>query len=113
MKNEINEEKINPFGMEAKEIKTDLNIWLPITEGDRIQGRVKEVLVGDFGNMYKIEQDDGTELWTPSHKVLQNRLKDIVVGDKIGIVYDGDEAPSIKGRNPTRMYRVFMLELRK
>ena len=105
----VEEEKQNPFG-DGEEIKADFNVWKPTNEGDKIRGTVLMISEdAQYGKQYKLALDDGSEMWTPSHKYLQNRLKDIVEGDKIGIVYDGEELPSVKGNNPTKIYRVYML----
>ena len=82
-------------------------IWLPEKEQDELQGEVIEVLEGMYGNQYLIKAADG-EIKTPSHKVLQYRLAKAKIGDKVKIVYVGEEPPAIKGQNPTKMYDVFI-----
>lgn len=82
-------------------------LWLPEKEGDELIGEVTDVKEGTYGNQFVIKKQDGEEIRTPSHKVLQNRMTDATVGTKVKIVYIGEEPPSVKGQNPTKMYDVF------
>lgn len=84
------------------------NIWLPTEEDDKIEGEVVEIVEGTYGNQYVIKEEDGDQVRTPSHKVLQTRMIKAKVGDVVRIVYKGEEPPSVKGQNPTRMYEVFI-----
>ena len=91
-------------------VENDLNIWLPEKVGDVSTGEVIEVKEGDYGKQYLIKQSDDKEIWTPSHKVLQNRMRDISVGTHVKIGLMGIEPPAVKGHNPTKMYDVFYAE---
>lgn len=82
------------------------DFWQP-QPGEEVQGEVVEVMEGGYGTQYTIKKADGEEVTTPSHKVLQNRLASLKKGDKIKIEYLGEEPPSVKGNNPTKIYRVF------
>lgn len=81
--------------------------WTPDSEGERLTGKVTNITEGDYGKQYVIKKDDDEEVLTPSHKVLQARMIDVAVGDSVIIIYAGDEPPSVKGRNPTKIYRVY------
>lgn len=83
------------------------SIWLPEKEGEEMIGEVKNINTeGLYGNQYSIETEKGAYL-TPSHKVLQNRMVNVSVGDKVKIVYVGEEPPAVRGQNPTKMYEVY------
>jgi len=82
-------------------------LWLPEKEGDELIGTVKEIKEGTYGNQFVIAKDDGEEVRTPSHRVLQNRMIDAKKGTKVKIVFTGEEPPSVKGQNPTKMYEIF------
>ena len=83
-------------------------IWLPDKAGEKAEGVVEEVKQGDYGVQVNIKNDEGEIITTPSHKVLQNRLTGIKVGDNIRIEYVGEELPKVKGQKPTRIYKVFV-----
>ena len=85
------------------------NIWLPSIPNEKIIGVVVSIRSGDYGNQYLLENKSvGLRTWTPSHKVLQYRMEKVQVGDTIKIVYVGQEPPAVRGRNPTRMYQVWL-----
>jgi hypothetical protein len=86
------------------------SFWKPEVKGEEQIGIVKEIRKDDkFGESYVIEQDDTKDLVvTPSHKVLQNRMRGVKVGDKVKIVYQGQDLPKVKGHNPTSMYEVYL-----
>lgn len=82
-------------------------LWLPTEEGETLQGEVISVNdSGEYGRQLTIKKEDGEEIKTPSHKVLQSRTAKIKMGDIIRIKYVGTEAPSVKGYSPTKMYEV-------
>jgi len=83
-------------------------IWLPEKVGDMLVGVVVGVVEGMYGDQHIIEQEDKSEIKTPSHKVLQNRLVKAKKGDQVKVVYAGEEPPAVKGQNPTKMYDVFI-----
>jgi len=105
----VKEENVvgNPFG-DGFEEQLSNDIWLPEVAGETLKGLVKDIIEGSYGKTYLIETDDGAIVRTPSHKVLQSRLADVEIGDEVGIIYKGQEPPSVKGQNPTRIYQVFV-----
>lgn len=84
------------------------DIWIPTEEGEELIGEVTDSYEGGYGQQYTIKKEDGSEVRTPSHKVLQNRMAKVEKGNKVKIVYTGEEPPTVKGQNPTRMYDVFV-----
>jgi len=84
--------------------------WSPVDADEELEGSVVDVVEGDYGKQYTILKGDGTTLITPSHAYLQNRMKHAKLGAKVKIVYKGEEPPSVKGRNPTKIYKVFIDE---
>lgn len=84
------------------------DIWLPKEKGKELVGEVVSIVEGAYGNQHVIKQEDGSELRTPSHKVLQNRMARVKVEDIVKIVYTGEELPTVKGNNATQMYEVFV-----
>lgn len=88
-----------------EDIKGSSDIWLPEKVGDAIEGTITEIKNGLYGVQAVIVNGDN-EWITPSHKVLQNRISECKVGDYVRITYERDELPSIKGRNPTKIYSV-------
>ena len=91
---------------EGYEIQEGNVYWAPENIGETLKGVVSRVVDGDFGKQYAIKKDDGEEILTPSHKVLQSRMQKAGVGSKVKITYTGIEAPKKKGQNPTTMYDV-------
>jgi len=83
-------------------------IWLPTEEGAELIGQVVQVDEVTYGASYTIKDKDGFEHRTPCHKVLQNRMAKVQIGETVRIIYKGEEPPSVKGQNPTRMYDVFV-----
>ncbi len=83
-------------------------IWLPKEEKEELVGEVMHInREGLYGVQYTIKKDDGDEVLTPSHKVLQNRMQKADVGEKVKIVFIGTEPPKIRGQNPTTIYEVY------
>jgi len=95
---------------EWEEVKSDGGIWLPTAIGDLIEGTILWKKEGKYGMQLRIEQANGVQLTTPSHKVLQAKLGDLVVGDVVKIVFQGEELPTIKGHNKTKIYGVYKKE---
>jgi len=92
----------------AYEEQVGMSFWNPEQEGETVEGVVEEIIDGDYGKQYTIKKDDGEQITTSSHAYLQNRMKKVKVGDKVKMVYEGEEAPTVKGRNPTKKYKVFI-----
>ena len=72
---------------------------------DEIIGKVQGVHEGKFGTRWTIEQKEGEQIITPSHKILQAKMQGVEFGTDVKIIYDGEE-DSGKG-NPTKLYTVF------
>lgn len=68
----------------------------------------KEPNVGENNSMlYTIEKEDGIKLTIWGTTVLDSRLVDIEIGEKVKIVYDGVSAKSKPGRKPTKLFKVY------
>jgi len=93
--------------MGETEIK-GLGIWMPEVKGNELKGEILK-LDSDtqFGLQATLKDSKGEEVLTPSHKWLQNCMKRLAVGDKIRIVFDGEEPPKVKGQSPTKKYKVY------
>lgn len=105
--NPVKSGELRNMGNEEWEKQEGSGMWIPEIEGDELIGEITNIAEGTYGKQYCLKNDDG-EILTPSHKVLQNRLIKAKIGDKVKIVYKGEEPPSIKGNNPTKMYEVFI-----
>lgn len=81
--------------------------WKPEKEGDAVEGVLTKIRTGQYGDIYDIEQKDGTVVTIPTSAVLANRLSTSDEGKTIRIVFDGLQQSKIKGRNPTRLFKVF------
>lgn len=81
--------------------------WKPEKEGDTLEGKIVEIRDGKFGKIFTIEKEDGSEIATPSHKMLQNRLGSRSKGDMVKIVYEGRDIPTVKGQNGMEKYKTF------
>lgn len=92
--------------MTYKEVDANTEMWMPEKEGDQLEGVVIQKEDGLYGLQLRLETSPGVTQITPSHKVLQARLDSINIGDRIRITYKGEEPPSIKGNNPTKIYKV-------
>lgn len=96
--------------MGEKEIK-GLDIWLPEKEGEELEGTIVKVdSEGQFGLQATIKNKNGEEIMTPSHKWLQNQLRRLEAGDKVRIVFKGEEPPKVKGQSPTKVYQSFKVD---
>ncbi|HJX50121.1 MAG TPA: hypothetical protein VJ438_01530 [Candidatus Nanoarchaeia archaeon] len=91
---------------EWEELKSEGSFWNPIKENEEIEGVVTNFLDTQYGLQITLKNDK-TEWTTPSHRVLQNRLEGSKIGDYIKIVFIKEELPTIKGRNGTKIYKVF------
>ena len=85
------------------------SFWDPKTEGDELIGVVKECRVGgQFGTQWVVEKEGGELVTTPSHKVIQNRMAKVEIGDKVKIVYLKTDLPKVKGQNGVKLYDIFI-----
>ena len=65
-------------------------VWLPEEEGESLEGEVLEKVEGMYGEQLVLgNTEKNIQLRTPSHKVLQRKLKAVNVGDWIKIEYSG------------------------
>lgn len=94
--------------MAWEKVETPQNFWKPENEGEELVGSITNVIDGQYGVQLTILTKEGQEFTTPSHKVLQNRLKGLKVGQKIKIERKETLAPKVRGQNPTVMYDVFV-----
>ena len=83
------------------------DFWLPTKEGEELEGTVTRKFNGQFGDQFEIENDKGT-FTTPSHKVLQAKMSKVEVGNKVKLVYIKTDLPTIKGKNGTKIYEVYI-----
>jgi len=91
------------------------SFWNAEKVGDVLEGVVVDVIGSgsEFGKQWMIECESATSselesVLTPSHKVLQNRMNKVEIGDQVKIVYVKEDLPKIKGHNPTKIYEVFV-----
>ena len=83
--------------------------WKPDEAGEELQGEIVGIADDEkFGKQYTIVTDEGKTSVTPSHAVLQSRLKLLKVGDYVRIIYDGKQASKTKGYKDMELYRVFV-----
>ena len=86
--------------------------WKPEKEGEEVIGVITEINVkGKYGKDYTLKTESGEDMKLPSHKVLQNRMAKVQVNDRVKIVFINEQAPKIRGDNPTMMYDVFIDKL--
>ena len=95
-----------PGDQEYEERKSG-TFWKPEEEGDAVEGVLVKVREAQYGDVYDIELEDGTISTVPTSAVLKNRISSADEGKHIRIVYDGQQQSKIKGRNPTRLFKVF------
>lgn len=87
--------------------KQEGGMWTPDKEGQELEGKVIDVLDGNFGKQYVIKKDDGQVISTPSHAFLQVLMRGILEGDTVKIVYKGTKPATTKGHSPSNVYEVF------
>jgi hypothetical protein len=91
---------------EQFEERTGGVFWKPQNEGDQIEGTLLKVRAGQYDDVYDIDTKDGMQT-VPSSAVLKNRISAADEGKYIVIKFDGLQQSKIKGRNPTRLFKVF------
>ena len=101
------EKKNNMTPQGFDKIESNNSFWNPSVIGEYIEGELQKKVDGDFGTICIIKTHDG-EVSTPSHKVLQNRMAKVNIGQIVRIVLTGEELPKIKGHNPTKLYEVYV-----
>jgi hypothetical protein len=82
------------------------SFWSPEKEGESIEGVIIGMDEEKFGLKVTVEQKDKKQIVLPSHAVLQSRIKNCKVGDIVKVVFERTELPTIKGHNPTNIYKV-------
>jgi hypothetical protein len=89
-----------------EEVKgNDTAQWQPEKVLDQLVGVVVEVRkTQNFGMVWDIKKKDNAVITTPCHKVLQERLSEVLPGTVVRITYLG-EKDSKKG-NKTQLYKV-------
>jgi len=82
------------------------SFWSPSKEGESVEGVIISMDEDKFGLKVTIEQADKKIIVLPSHAVLQSRIKNCKVGDRVKVIFEKTELPSVKGHNPTNIYKV-------
>ena len=90
-----------------EEIKENNNIWNPKTEGESIEGVIILKNTGNWNNQTALALNDGKQLILPNHTVLQNKIKDCKIGERIRVIYE-KEIPSTdeKKKYGTKIYTI-------
>jgi beta-phosphoglucomutase-like phosphatase (HAD superfamily) len=102
---------IDDFSDEDKQENEQLNFW-DCKAQKEIVGIVEVVEAGSYGGKkIGLKTNDSEEELTfiPELTALNSKLKDLVVGDKIKLVYTGEE----KSKTSGRMYMTFDFFLKK
>lgn len=92
--------------MVYQEVETNQNVWIPEKEGEVLEGEIINENEGAYGKQFNVKRQDGSEILTPSHKVLQAKIDSLTTGDRIRITFKGLEPAKMKGWKPTRVYKV-------
>ena len=82
------------------------NYWSPEKEGESVEGTIIGMDEEKFGLKVTLEQKDKKQVVLPSHAVLQSRIKNCKVGDTVKVIFEKTELPTVKGHNPTNIYKV-------
>ena len=86
-----------------------MDFWNPEVAGAELIGQVTEIkTAGQFGTQYMIKKEDGTEILTPSHKVLQAKMSKVEVGNKVKLVFIKQDLPKVKNQQGVKLYDVFI-----
>jgi len=93
-----------------KEIKDEIEFWMPEKIGDKLEGTVVGTFMGKFGVVTKIKNNDKV-FGTPSHNVLQSKMAQVPIGSYVWIELV-DIKDTDKG-NPMRVYKVEYEESKK
>jgi hypothetical protein len=89
-----------------EEVQGESGWWNPTKEGEKIEGYIKDLVEKDFGIQATISNVGVPDITTPSHRVLQNKLKSCKLGDYVQITFEKEELPTIKGKNGTKLYSI-------
>ena len=82
--------------------------WKPTQKGEELVGEVVDIKEGTYGTQYVVEQANREQVIIPSYKVLLARMNNVEKNDMVKIVYLGEEAPKLRGYNPTKLFEVFV-----
>ena len=96
---------------EWEEVKAG-NYWDPEKEGESVEGVIISMDEEKFGLKVTIEQSDKKLVVLPSHAVLQSRIKNCKVGDLVKVIFEKTELPTVKGHNPTNIYKVMRKQIK-
>ena len=88
--------------------ESNKDFWNPEKEGEELIGEMIEIRQGAYGNQYLIKKENGEEIFTPSHKVLQGKMSKVCGGDKVKLVFIKQDLPKIKGQQGVKIYDVFV-----
>jgi hypothetical protein len=96
--------------MAWKEVQSG-NTWISEKEGDSIEGELLAVREGSYGNkVYDVRLSDGEVTTVFGTVVLESLMAQASIGQKVKIEYVGLKPSKIKGRNPTKLFKVFLEE---
>lgn len=99
-------EQINLDGYEEME-GSGGSFWKPTEPNEAIQGTVvAKDESGDYPPQWVIQTDEGVEITTPSHGMLQNKMEDVEIGEDVVIVFEGSR-PVPGKESELMLYRVF------
>jgi len=82
------------------------NYWNPKKENESVEGIIISMDKEKFGLKVTLEQPDKKMVVLPSHAVLQSRIQNCKVGDRVKVIFERTELPAVKGHNPTNIYKV-------
>lgn len=89
----INGRERDDLDEEYEDINDEPNmVWHPLAEGEQLTGTIKKVGKGSYGKYLLIENELGDIYETPSHVVLQSKIEELVVGEKVRIRYLGKKS---------------------
>jgi hypothetical protein len=69
--------------------RKNLNIWLPETQGEMLQGKIVSHETGQYGAYLNIQKSDGEVIMTPSHAILQSYIPELKDGTEVRITLIG------------------------
>lgn len=94
-----------------EEMKGNSGLWLPSKPGDFLEGSIIALSQGLYGVQADVDAGNLGILRTPSHKVLQAKLKDCKIGDYVKIIYEKTDLPKVKGQHGAMLYKVMRKDI--
>ena len=88
----------------AKKVESTVRYWNASKEGEQVVGILQSSYEGQFGMCYLINTGDEV-VGTPSHKFLQNQLREVPSGSMVRITYQG-VGEAKKGQSAPQLYTV-------